>query len=143
MRKDALGHRVRVSFVVFFSELSSLLYKLVHFMQASGSMCVLHRHAWRVQWGTPMTRHVVNVFRRAGGPVERQVVHAGVHMFFFPFFTLKPLFPTNRCGDGMEVGDAGVNRALHCKLTMQKVRLTLVEVLFDGLLISVSVSARC
>lgn len=59
--------------------------------------------------------------------------------FFFQFFTLKPLFPTNRCGDGMEVGDAGVNRALHCKLMMQKVRLTLVEVLFDGLLISVSI----
>lgn len=61
--------------------------------------------------------------------------------FFFRFFTLNPLFPTNHCGDGMEVGDAGVNRALHCKLMIKRVRLTLVEVLFDGLLISVSV--RC
>lgn len=90
-------------------------------MQASGSMCVLHRHAWSVRWGTAMTRHVVDVFRRAGGPVERQVVHAGVHMlvFFSSFFSLKPLFPTNHRGDGMEVSDAGVNGALHCKLMMQ------------------------
>lgn len=101
LRKDALGHRVRVSFVVFFSEFSSLLYKLVHFMQASGSMCVLHRHAWRVRWGTPMTRHMWWMFLgRAGVPVERQVVHAGVHMFFFCFLHWIPCSPLTIVGMG-------------------------------------------
>lgn len=63
---------------------------------------------------------------------ERQVVHAGVHMllFCYVFFSLfnessAPPLPTYYHGDGMRVGDAGRDRALCCKLKIEKVRLSL------------------
>lgn len=41
-------------------------------------------------------------FREAGSPVARQVVHAGVHRFFFSFMSSP--FPTQHGGDEMEGG---------------------------------------
>lgn len=60
-------------------------------MQSSGSFFFafskLHVHAGTVQRGSLMTRHMwcfsLFFFREAGSPVARQVVHAGVHRFFF------------------------------------------------------------
>lgn len=46
---------------------------------------------------------------------------------FFSFFneSSAPPLPTYYHGDGMRVGDAGRDRALCCKLMIEKVRLSL------------------